>query len=213
MPVAEASPSVVNGNQDSDSDKQNFGQFVGDDYEFRFIKKLDADIKLDSSPETSPKKINPEQLDVFEALETHADKQLKLNDGKPKKILRMSMEDLNEKRHEKTSVVKKRLPMMKIFLICLTISGVVFGIFCHDLREQLLRHYRKEYNKLIYGNEYCTDDIDYAALGRVLKEGIVGQDKVLSELENAFKSHQKFTSFILHGPTGTGKYLILYRLK
>lgn len=205
MPVSTATP-VVNGNHDSDLEKPNFGQIVGDNYEFRFTKKLDADIKLDSSPDTSPKKINPEQLDVFETLETHAEKQLKLNDGKPKKILRMFTEDLDEKRHEKTNVPKKRLPMLKFFLICLTVSGVIFGIFCHDLRDQLLRHYRKEYNLLIHGKEYCTDDIDYASLGRILKDEVVGQDEALSQLENALKNHQKFTSIILHGPTGTGKY-------
>lgn len=207
MPVATASPPVVNGNHDSDSEKQNFGQFVGDDYEFRFTKKLDADIKLDSSAETSPKKINPEQLDVFEALETHADKQLKLNDGKPKKILRMSLDDLKEKRHDKMNVAKKRLPLMRILFICVTISVVVFGVFCHDQREQLYRHYLKEYNKLMSGKEYCTDDIDYASLGRVLKDGVVGQEQALSELENALKSHQQFTSIILHGPPGTGKLI------
>uniref|UniRef100_A0A336MEC1 CSON010777 protein n=1 Tax=Culicoides sonorensis TaxID=179676 RepID=A0A336MEC1_CULSO len=209
MPVSTAPAPVVNGNHsEHDNDQQqDFGQLVGDNYEFQFIKKIDGDIKLDSSPETSPKKITPETLDVFDTLETHAGKQLKLNDGKPKKILRMSIEDLDEKRHEKMNVTKKRWPSYKIFLILLAVSGVVFGVLCHELRDQLLRHYRKEYNILIHGQEYCTDQIDYTSLGKILRNEIVGQEAALTELENALKTHQTFSSIILHGPTGTGKTL------
>ncbi|XP_063698415.1 uncharacterized protein LOC134829312 [Culicoides brevitarsis] len=208
MPVATVSPPVVNGNHDSDSEKKDFGNLVGDNYQFNFIKRIDADIKMESSPETSPKKINPEQLDVFEALETHADKQLKLNDGKPKKILRMSMEDLNEKRHEKTNSAKNsRGSSMKMIFLLVTVLGITCGVFWQDFRRQLFRHSRKEYNKLIHGQAYCTDDIDFAAMGNALREGVVGQNEALGKLEEALKSHRQFTAIVLHGPTGTGKTL------
>lgn len=209
MPVATTPAPVVNGNHEQLPEQMNeFGQMAGEDYEFRFVKKLDDDdIKLETSDsEKSPKKAMPDPAEIFETVETHADKQLKLNDGKPKKIRRMTLDDLDEKRRQ-CHETKKKLPLLKWFLCLALVGAVGYFMLGNEVCDDLFRHYRKEYNIAMQGKEYCTDDVDYIAVGKILHDNIVGQKTAIGQIQEALRIHKDFTSIVLHGPTGTGKTL------
>jgi ATP-dependent Clp protease ATP-binding subunit ClpA len=177
---------------------------LDDNYEFHFVKKLDKDIKLE--PDASPKKEISEPIELFETEETHVDKQLKLNDGKAKKIRRLELDSSTEKRRHSHNQ-KKSLPLFRLFFLFTTISAVGLLFINPELCDELIQTSRREYNVLRHGKVYCTNQLDPGPIVDVLDDQIVGQAEALKTMENVLKSHKTFSSLILHGPTGTGKTL------
>lgn len=207
MPVATSTAVRVNG--EAEQVESTFDH-LDDDYAFHFVKKIDGDIKMEPGDQ-SPKKEVQEPIELFETVETHADKQLKLNDGKPKKIRRLGedeidLDDRRERRHSHEEKEKK-FPFLRIFFILTTASAIALMFFGTDMCDDLIRRSRQEYNTLVQGKEYCTDNLDSLAFGKILRENVVGQDGVIRDLENALKKHKSVTSIVLYGPTGTGKTL------
>lgn len=208
MPVATSTKPLVNG--DSDQVESTFDH-LEDNYEFHFVKKIDGqNIKLEPG-EQSPKKEIEEPIELFETVETHADKQLKLNDGKPKKIRRLGddeidLDDRRERRHSHEDK-QKSFPFMRVFFILTVASAIALMVFGQDLCDDIIRRSRQRYNIMLQGEEYCTDDLNHLSFIRNLRENIVGQDKVIQSLDNALKKHKTFTSIVLYGPSGSGKTL------
>lgn len=208
MPVATSTTAApVNG--DAEQVESTFDH-LSDNYEFHFVKKIEGNIKLEPG-EQSPKKEVEEPIELFETVETHADKQLKLNDGKAKKIRRLGedetdLDDRRERRHSHEEKEKK-FPVMRIFFILTVASAIALMFFGQDVCDDLIRRSRQEYNILLQGKEYCTDELNYLSFARILRDNIVGQDKVMEKLDNALKNHKSVTSIVFYGPSGSGKTL------
>lgn len=209
MPVATSNSKPVQMNGNTEEVESTFDH-LGDNYEFHFVKKIDGDIKLEPG-EQSPKKDIKQPIELFETVETHADKQLKLNDGKPKKIRRLGedetdLDDRRERRHSQEER-EKRFPVMRVFFLVTVASAVGLMVFGQDMCDKLIRQSRQQYNIMMEGQTYCTDDLDYLAFARILRDNIVGQDRVINRLEETLREHKTVTSIVLYGPSGSGKTL------
>lgn len=207
MPVATSTAARINGHPE---EVESTFDRLDDDYEFHFVKKIDGDIKLEPG-EHSPKKELDEPIELFETVERHADKQLKLNDGKPKKIRRLGddeidLDDRRERRHSNEEKSKK-LPLLRIFFLLTTVSAIAIAIYGSELGGDLMRISRQKYNVMTQGQQYCTADLDHEAFARTLRQNVVGQAQVINNLEHALKKHKSVTSIILYGPPGSGKTL------